>query len=79
MIGKIEVLYHKLILMNFFLFRTKLIEDSRRPQPRYRGLIHGSAQIIRDEGLGGIYRGLLPVVSFDMRYVCWLRHLRAED
>ncbi|KAJ9106076.1 hypothetical protein QFC21_001215 [Naganishia friedmannii] len=41
--------------------KTKLIEDSRRSQPRYRGLIHGSSQIIRDEGLGGIYRGLLPV------------------
>ncbi|KAG7529571.1 hypothetical protein FFLO_05543 [Filobasidium floriforme] len=41
--------------------KTKLIEDSRRPQPRYKGLLHGSAQIIRDEGIGGIYRGLLPV------------------
>lgn len=46
-----------------FPSRTKLIEDSRRPQPRYRGLIHGSAQIVKEEGIGGIYRGLLPVVS----------------
>lgn len=50
--------------------RTKLIEDSRRPQPRYKGLLHGSAQIIRDEGIGGIYRGLLPVVR-----LCLLLHL----
>ncbi|GHJ88324.1 hypothetical protein NliqN6_4726 [Naganishia liquefaciens] len=42
--------------------KTKLIEDSRRPQPRYRGLIHGSAQIVKEEGIGGIYRGLLPVM-----------------
>ncbi|KAI5454934.1 hypothetical protein NCC49_002210 [Naganishia albida] len=42
--------------------KTKLIEDSRRPQPRYRGLIHGAGQIVKEEGIGGIYRGLLPVM-----------------
>lgn len=46
-----------------FRYRTKLIEDSRQPQPRYRGLIHGAGQIVKEEGIGGIYRGLLPVVS----------------
>jgi hypothetical protein len=25
--------------------------------------MHGATQIVRDEGIGGIYRGLLPVVS----------------
>jgi len=24
--------------------------------------MHGATQIVRDEGIGGIYRGLLPVV-----------------
>ena len=26
--------------------------------------MHGATQIVRDEGIGGIYRGLLPVVRF---------------
>jgi len=43
--------------------RTKLIDDAKRPQPRYRGLIHGTVSIVRDEGLSGIYRGLFPVVT----------------
>lgn len=43
--------------------RTKLIDDAKRPDPRYRGLIHGTVSIIREEGIGGVYRGLFPVVS----------------
>ncbi|KAF8064272.1 mitochondrial tricarboxylate transporter [Lyophyllum atratum] len=42
--------------------KTKLIDDSKRPNPQYRGLIHGTATIIRQEGLSGIYRGLFPVM-----------------
>ncbi|KIO23984.1 hypothetical protein M407DRAFT_244602 [Tulasnella calospora MUT 4182] len=42
--------------------KTKLIDDSKRPNPRFRGLIHGTTTIIREEGLSGIYRGLFPVV-----------------
>jgi hypothetical protein len=42
--------------------RTKLIDDAKRPQPRYRGLLHGTACIVQEEGLRGIYRGLFPVV-----------------
>jgi len=42
--------------------KTKLIEDSRRPNPQYRGLIHGTTSIVREEGLRGIYRGLFPVM-----------------
>jgi hypothetical protein len=44
-------------------FRTKLIDDAKRPNPRYKGLVHGTACIVREEGLSGIYRGLFPVVS----------------
>ena len=44
--------------------RTKLIDDAKRPDPRYRGLVHGTVSIVREEGIGGIYRGLFPVVSF---------------
>ncbi|KAG8951021.1 hypothetical protein FRC04_006882 [Tulasnella sp. 424] len=42
--------------------KTKLIDDSKRPNPRFRGLVHGTTTIIREEGLSGIYRGLFPVV-----------------
>lgn len=42
--------------------RTKLIDDAKSSNPQYRGLIHGSTQIIKKEGVRGIYRGLFPVV-----------------
>lgn len=42
--------------------RTKLIDDSKSPNPRFRGLVHGTAVIVREEGLRGVYRGLFPVV-----------------
>jgi Mitochondrial carrier protein len=44
------------------VYRTKLIDDAKRPNPQYRGLIHGTAAIVRQEGISGIYRGLFPVV-----------------
>ncbi|TFK62974.1 mitochondrial tricarboxylate transporter [Pluteus cervinus] len=42
--------------------KTKLIDDAKRPNPQYRGLIHGTVSIIRAEGITGIYRGLFPVM-----------------
>ncbi|KIK57490.1 hypothetical protein GYMLUDRAFT_46071 [Collybiopsis luxurians FD-317 M1] len=42
--------------------KTKLIQDANRPNPQYRGLIHGTTMIVRQEGLSGIYRGLFPVM-----------------
>ncbi|PPQ94268.1 hypothetical protein CVT25_004925 [Psilocybe cyanescens] len=42
--------------------KTKLIDDSKRPNPQYRGFIHGTASIVRQEGISGIYRGLFPVM-----------------
>ena len=46
-----------------FSRRTKLIDDAKGPNPRFRGLIHGTATIVKEEGIRGIYRGLFPVVS----------------
>ncbi|GAA5875783.1 hypothetical protein JCM3774_006456 [Rhodotorula dairenensis] len=43
--------------------KTKLIDDQKREVPRYRGLIHGTMQIVKEEGLSGIYRGLGPVAA----------------
>ncbi|KAI5117017.1 hypothetical protein M0805_000001 [Coniferiporia weirii] len=42
--------------------KTKLIDDAHRPNPQYRGLLHGTASIVRQEGILGIYRGLFPVM-----------------
>ncbi|GBB94447.1 hypothetical protein RclHR1_02360005 [Rhizophagus clarus] len=42
--------------------KTKLIHDQTRAQPQYNGLVHGVTKIIANEGLGGIYRGLFPVM-----------------
>ncbi|SCZ94635.1 BZ3500_MvSof-1268-A1-R1_Chr12-3g04012 [Microbotryum saponariae] len=43
--------------------KTKLIDDQKRAQPRYTGLIQGTMAIVREEGIGGIYRGLGPVAA----------------
>jgi solute carrier family 25 citrate transporter 1 len=45
--------------------KTRLIEDGKRPRAerQYKGLISGSAAIVRKEGLGAIYKGLGPTVS----------------
>jgi len=42
--------------------KTKLVDDSKRANPQYRGLIHGTKEIIKAEGITGIYRGLFPVM-----------------
>ncbi|KAI9568740.1 mitochondrial carrier domain-containing protein [Boletus coccyginus] len=42
--------------------KTKLIDDAKRPDPRFRGLVHGTTAIVREEGIAGIYRGLFPVM-----------------
>ncbi|GAA95915.1 uncharacterized protein L969DRAFT_92053 [Mixia osmundae IAM 14324] len=41
--------------------KTKLIDDQKRENPRFKGLVHGTGMIIKEEGIGGIYRGLFPV------------------
>lgn len=41
---------------------VRLIDDARRPQPRFRGLFHAIGVLIRAEGLRGIYRGASPLL-----------------
>lgn len=43
--------------------RTKMIEDSKLAQPRYKGMTHGVRMIVAEEGYRGLYRGVGPVVS----------------
>jgi solute carrier family 25 citrate transporter 1 len=40
-----------------------MIEDSKRPQPRFNGMADAVKKIVAEEGFGGLYRGLGPVVS----------------
>ncbi|CAO1629761.1 unnamed protein product [Sympodiomycopsis kandeliae] len=44
--------------------KTRLIDDGRKPlaERKYKGLIHGSKEIIKAEGFVGIYRGLGPTM-----------------
>ncbi|KAJ3034212.1 hypothetical protein HDV00_005259 [Rhizophlyctis rosea] len=43
--------------------KTKLIHDQNQPNPKYCGLIHGTREIVKAEGVSGIYRGMTAVVA----------------
>lgn len=45
----------------FETIKTALIDDGKRAQPRYSGLIHGCRSLVKERGLGGIYRGATAV------------------
>ena len=38
------------------------IHDANQPNPRYKGLIHGVGLIIKEEGIRGIYKGVVPTM-----------------
>ena len=42
--------------------KVKLIHDRFQAQPKYRGLFHGISTIVKQHGLGGIYKGLVPTI-----------------
>jgi len=45
------------------MIRTKLIHDANKPNPQYRNLVHGVRTIVHQEGLSGVYRGLIAVMA----------------
>jgi solute carrier family 25 citrate transporter 1 len=45
----------------FETIKTAMIDDRQRAQPKYQGLIQGTTRLIKDKGLSGIYRGVVPV------------------
>ncbi|KAK9465667.1 mitochondrial carrier domain-containing protein [Lipomyces arxii] len=55
------VLESVLALTPFETVKTALIDDARTKNPRYRGLIHGAYTIIREDGFGAVYKGVIPV------------------
>nr|XP_018262175.1 solute carrier family 25 (mitochondrial citrate transporter), member 1 [Kwoniella dejecticola CBS 10117]OBR84333.1 solute carrier family 25 (mitochondrial citrate transporter), member 1 [Kwoniella dejecticola CBS 10117] len=42
--------------------KTKMIEDSKLAQPRFKGTSHAVSTIIKEEGWLGVYRGVGPVM-----------------
>ncbi len=34
--------------------------------PRFRGLVHGITVVVKEEGIGGVYRGLVPTIAKQM-------------
>jgi solute carrier family 25 citrate transporter 1 len=46
------------------LIKTQLIHDLNSPpsQRKYKGVLHGTTTIIREQGLTGLYKGLTPTM-----------------
>lgn len=42
--------------------KVKMINDQNLPKPQYKGFTHGVATIVRTEGMGGLYKGLVPTI-----------------
>ncbi|RZC40538.1 tricarboxylate transport protein, mitochondrial [Asbolus verrucosus] len=42
--------------------KVKFINDQRSVSPRFRGFFHGVAMIVREQGVGGIYKGVVPTI-----------------
>ncbi|XP_036343058.1 tricarboxylate transport protein, mitochondrial-like [Rhagoletis pomonella] len=42
--------------------KVKFINDQRSANPKYRGFFHGVSTIVRQEGFGGVYKGLTPTI-----------------
>ena len=42
--------------------KTKLIHDKLSAEPKYRNLFHGIYSIVQAQGLGGIYKGVVPTL-----------------
>jgi len=42
--------------------KVKFINDQRKAVPEFKGFFHGVVSICKAEGIGGIYKGLLPTI-----------------
>ncbi|ODM91392.1 putative tricarboxylate transport protein, mitochondrial [Orchesella cincta] len=42
--------------------KVKFINDQRSPNPRFRGFFHGVREIIKSDGIGGVYKGLSATI-----------------
>lgn len=42
--------------------KVKFINDQTSPNPKYRGFFHGVREIIKAEGIHGVYQGVVPTI-----------------
>jgi len=42
--------------------KVKFIHDYTSPQPKYRGFFHGISTIVKEQGVSGTYKGLVPTI-----------------
>ncbi|KAK9880674.1 hypothetical protein WA026_011910 [Henosepilachna vigintioctopunctata] len=42
--------------------KVKFINDQRSPNPRFKGFFHGVGIIVREQGIGGVYKGLTATI-----------------
>jgi len=63
--------------------KVRFINDINRAQPQFRGLFHGCGLIVKQEGFGGLYKGLTAtllkqgtnqMMRFGVYESCWTAH-----
>ena len=42
--------------------KTKLIHDKLSAEPKYRNVFHGIRTIVNQQGMGGMYKGVVPTL-----------------
>ncbi|KAH8420687.1 hypothetical protein KR222_000643 [Zaprionus bogoriensis] len=42
--------------------KVKFINDQRSANPKFKGFVHGVGEIVKAEGISGIYKGLTPTI-----------------
>jgi len=42
--------------------KVKFINDQRSANPKFKGFAHGVGQIVKAEGISGVYKGLTPTI-----------------
>jgi len=46
--------------------KTVMVADTNSAKPRFNGLGHAVTTIIREQGIGGIYKGVVPTIAKQM-------------
>ncbi|EPX73817.1 citrate transporter [Schizosaccharomyces octosporus yFS286] len=52
-----------LVLTPFESIKTSIIDEGKKPKPRYHGFLKGCKTMLKDGGIRAFYRGLLPTVA----------------
>jgi len=42
--------------------KVKFINDQRSPNPRFKGFFHGVGMIVKEQGIGGVYKGVSATI-----------------